>query len=275
METLYWTIFYVILARACKFVSKTVQIHSIVHCFMAAFVSGVAFYQVIGNEVFKLDAYRQIITSVSEEEGKLLKRVAYHSCGYFIGDTIDIYIDYTNKKRKEYVFHHIASAAGLCTVYMDSYISLWGLWLFEVGGCVHHIKHAAKVWELSAPWDSLSEVLYHTVYLTSRMFLFVNTTFSWFYVFEMSATPAVDIVCCIVVYILVVQNTIWWYKNFRATKTGRQIQRSFTEAMVYSYDEICRATSMDGDANVVVTPIATRSSTRKRRQASKGSSGIT
>jgi len=234
METLWWTVFYVLLARVCKLFSKTVQLHSIVHCFVASVVSGVVFYQVIGDEVFRLDVYRKMISGVTPADGLLLRQVAFHSAGYFLGDTVDIYIDYRNVKRKEYVLHHLASVAGLCTVYYDSYISLWGLWLFEVGGVVHHIKHAAKVFKWPGLWGTAAELLYHSVYVSSRLLLFVNTSFSWLYMHQ-SLTPYMDIVCGVVVYVLVIQNSMWWYKNMRATKMGRHIQRSFTEMMVYSY----------------------------------------
>ena len=111
-EVFAYALAYLALARTLKLCSKTVQLHSIVHCFVASLVSGVVFYGILGSEVFGLNVYPHILKIEDESQRLLLKQVAYHSAGYFLGDTVDIYIDSSNVKRKEFVLHHVFSFAG-------------------------------------------------------------------------------------------------------------------------------------------------------------------
>lgn len=77
---------------------------------------------------------------------------------------------------------------------------------------VHHIKHAAHVFQFSYWPNLVAEVLYHTVYLTSRLFLLVNTTYGLYFITE-SKTVILDILCFGAVYFLLYTNLIWWYQN--------------------------------------------------------------
>lgn len=220
---LYFIVFYVILARALKYWSKTVQLHSIFHCVAASIWAGYAIYVVCDGNLFTTNVYREFLV-VREQDKRLIQMVAFHSAGYFIGDTIDIYIDHENKKRKEFVLHHIAALCGILTVYCDVYIYLYGLWTLELGGIVHHIKHAAHVFEFPEPYYSLVEWLYHVVYVGTRALLMFNVTKILYYVRE-SDHQIVDMTCLLSVYILVIQNMIWWVKNLKNTiwKTEKKV----------------------------------------------------
>ena len=213
-----WSAAYVGLARICKRWSKTVQLHSIFHCFAAVGLSTYAFWQVADGHIWGFDIYHTILR-ISDGDKELLRQVAYHSSGYFIGDTIDIYMDAENTKRKEFVVHHLAALLGLCTIFFNGYMFLYGLWLLEIGGIVHHIKHASRTFQWPQPWLAVAEGLYHVVYVSSRVLLFTNTTNGWFYLHE-SNSKAMDVICFTVVYVLVAQNSVWWFKNARAAVVG-------------------------------------------------------
>ena len=217
---LVWGLSYLFLARICKRWSTTVQLHSVFHCFAAVALSTYAFWHVADGAIWGFDIYH-IMLRITSEQKLMLHQVAYHSAGYFIGDTIDIYIDHTNIKRKEFVMHHLAAFAGLCTVYLDGYMFLYGLWLLEIGGIVHHIKHAARTFHWPQPWFTIAEVLYHVVYVGSRVLLFSNTTNGWFHLHEQRilggrTAQLMDVICFLVVYVLVAQNSVWWFKNAKA-----------------------------------------------------------
>jgi len=124
-----------------------------------------------------------------------------------------------NTKRKDFVVHHLAALLGLCTIFFNGYMFLYGLWLLEIGGIVHHIKHASRTFQWPEPWFTVAEVLYHVVYVSSRVLLFTNTTNGWFFLHE-SNSKAMDVICFSVVYILVAQNSVWWFKNARSSIAG-------------------------------------------------------
>lgn len=214
VQLLAWSLGYLILATVLKCFSATVQLHSVVHCIAASIMTGFVFMDITPNyAMFGLDCYREILR-IEHQHNFLLEQVAIHSAGYFVADTLDIYFDFTpgGQKRRIYVLHHVASLAGLCTVFFDSHVALWGLWLFEIGGVVHHIKHAAKIFRWTFPFMLMAEFLYHTVYVWSRCLLFINTTRAWFFL-DQSSNAIMDVVCLLVVYVLVCQNMLWWFQN--------------------------------------------------------------
>lgn len=144
----------------------------------------------------------------------MLMMTAFHSTGYFVADTIDIFIDHTNKKRQIYVMHHLAAIFGLLTIYWESYIAVVGLWILELGGLVHHIKYAAHVFEVSRPFYIIAEALYHSVYLSSRLYLLVAVSYGA-YKIHVSKNFWIDSICFSVVYFLVAQNLYWWVLNVK------------------------------------------------------------
>jgi hypothetical protein len=209
-----WILFYVVLARCLKIYSDVVQLHSVFHCTVASVWTGFAILRITnGGSLLTYDLYHPM-QSVNDVDKSMLMMTAFHSAGYFIGDTIDICFDKINTKRRIYIFHHLVAVAGLLTIFWDSYICLLGLWTLEIGGIVHHIKHAAHVFKATAWMKNAAEVLYHVVYLLSRLYLLINTSYGFLCIRE-SKTIAIDLVCFAVVYILVAQNFIWWFQNFR------------------------------------------------------------
>ena len=211
----YFILFYVILARFLKIFSKTVQLHSLFHCVVSSLFAGYAIFIVCEGQLLTTNVYLRF-QNVQEDHKTVIEAVAFHSAGYFIGDTIDIYIDYENKKRRDYVLHHLAAVSGILTVYWESYIYLYGLWTLELGGIVHHIKHASHVYQWPQPYSTAAELLYHIVYVGTRAMLLFNVTQILYYIAE-SEHQVVDTICLVSVYILVIQNFIWWFKNLRTS----------------------------------------------------------
>lgn len=124
---------------------------------------------------------------------------------------------------------------GISTVHWDYYLCLYGIWALELGGVVHHLRHATKVYSNSYFVLIAGEVLYHLVYVLSRIFLFVNTTIG-LWNFRESKMPMLDAVCFVTVYVLIIQNTIWWWTN---------VQKLLTEPLEGSHSPVSPPTSAD------------------------------
>jgi hypothetical protein len=170
----------------------------------------------------------RILANVEDADKALFVIAAVHSTGYFIADTIDIFIDYTNEKRRVYVFHHLVALMGISTVHWDYYLCVYGIWALELGGVVHHLRHASKVYSNSRSVLIAGEVLYHLVYVLSRLFLLINTTVGLWNIME-STMPVIDAVCFLTVYILIIQNGIWWWTN---------VQKLMTEGLESSHSPV-------------------------------------
>ena len=207
-----WCAVYFTLATVMKVFSKTVMFHSIIHCFSASIFAGYALLRCTGGNLFTYDIYH-VMLDIKDPEGIWwLHQAVLHSTGYFISDTIDIRIDHTNLKRQIFVWHHLAAICGMATMFFDSYLCLVGLWSLEIGGVVHHIKHAAHVFQFSYWPNLVAEVLYHTVYLSTRLFLLVNNTYGLYFITE-SKTIVLDVMCFTATYFLLYVNLLWWYQN--------------------------------------------------------------
>lgn len=203
-------LFYLILARVCKWWSKTVQIHSIIHCILAFLFSHMF---LIGSLRYTFsDNISVVLQYLSPREEILAKLIIYHSIGYFTADTIDILIS-KDPKRYVYIFHHIVALIGLIMVFWGSYLPVFCIWILEMGGMVHHIKYAAEI-HGSTSIIILSEILYHTVYVFSRLVLAVNIYYG-FLVLKTSPTYYPDLIGLIIGSILIVQNMIWWSVNMK------------------------------------------------------------
>lgn len=209
-----WCVVYFVLASILKVFSRTVMFHSIIHCFSASIFAAYALYRCTNGNIFTYDIYHVLQNIKDPEDVWWLHQVVLHSTGYFISDTIDILLDHTNIKRQVYVWHHLAAICGMGTMFFGSYLSLAGLWSLEIGGVVHHFKHASHVFQFSYWPNLVTEVLYHAVYLSSRLYLFVNTSYGLYYITE-SQTVLIDVLCFSAVYFLVYTNLTWWYQNAR------------------------------------------------------------
>jgi hypothetical protein len=210
---LYFVLIYVGLARFFKRFSKTVQFHSMLHCFVSSIWCSIALYKLSDGNLLSTDFYN-ILNNINESDKGILEIAAFHSLGYFLGDTIDIFIDFENKKRRIYLFHHCVAIMGLLTIYWDSFLCLYALWTLELGGIVHHFRFASTVFEFTYPYSTLVEALYHIVYVTSRGLLLVTTNKTFAFVND-SKNPLLDGISCGLTYVLIIQNAIWWIHNVR------------------------------------------------------------
>jgi len=191
-----FVIIYLVLARVCKLFSKTVQIHSIIHCVTAFILTSVLFINEKINP-FSFDA----IDYLTSQNNLIIE----HSLGYFIADTIDIFLDHENIKRRVYILHHLVAIAGLLNATPDAIYPIWAL---EMGGVVHHLKYAAEVHNFRPSLKFIVEILYHVVYLTTRILVFINLYYS-----------NTKIINTLVMYVLLIQNLIWWSYNLRKLLT--------------------------------------------------------
>ena len=207
-----WCLIYFFLATILKIISKTVMLHSIIHCFSASLFAGYALLRCTNGNLFTYDLYHVMQYIDDPVSIWWLHQTVLHSTGYFISDTVDILLDHTNIKRQVYVWHHLAAICGMATIFFGSYLSLIGLWALEIGGVVHHIKHAAHVYQFSFWPNLISEVLYHTVYLSSRIYLLINNTYGVYFITE-SQSVVIDSMCFLATYFLLYTNIIWWYQN--------------------------------------------------------------
>ena len=217
-----WIACYIVLGRVLKAWSDNVQLHSVIHCLVASIWTSYGLYTITGIQLLGFDIYTLLSApSITHSQKAILLHAAAHSAGYFIGDTIDIFLDYTSsqqlvlkrfEKRKIYVFHHLVALLGILMTFGGSYVAVYGIWTLEIGGVVHHLRHAARVGWPAGRLALAADLLYHTVYVSTRMLLFVNVTKSFMLLYR-SQQPMLDVVCLTVSYILVVQNAIWWVKN--------------------------------------------------------------
>lgn len=207
----YFFLLYLVLARVFKIWSKKVQIHSIVHCVVSFLWTTYALFISTGESITNIHM-REILSDLSVERQLLYNMVVFHSMGYFMADIVDIIIDHTNDKRRIYLLHHVVAIAGLSTVYLGSYISIYPIWALEIGGIVHHLKHASEVYNFGSVTYILVQGLYHVVYVFSRVLLALNIydAFTWIC---HSNTAAADLMGLSVACVLLVQNFVWWGHN--------------------------------------------------------------
>jgi hypothetical protein len=167
----------------------------------------------LNSSVLNTDIF-SLFLNLSHYNKSLLLISAYHSAGYFLADTIDILIDYTNYKRHIYILHHIVAFLGIMTVHLGSYLSVYAIWCLEIGGIVHHIKHAADVYRIDPILEVGSHLLYHIVYLFSRILLTLNVL-NAFVLIGRSNNITGDLIGLLVSVILIIQNVIWWTYNVK------------------------------------------------------------
>ena len=215
---LYFVFIYLVLARIFKLWSRTVQIHSIVHCMVAFLWTSYILFIRMGNNIFSTN-FMVILQNINDNDKYLLILATTHSMGYFIADTIDILIDWNNKKRRIYILHHIAAIVGLTTVYIGSYIPIYAIWCLEIGGIVHHLKHGSEVYKFGKVYTVLTHITYHIVYLFSRILLGINT-FKEMIIIYKSNNILADMLGLVVALVLLVQNGLWWVHNVRKSVGG-------------------------------------------------------
>lgn len=197
--------------------SNRIQYHSIIHCVLAFLYTSFLFLIKERKESFDTDYYLLLYTKSND----ILYDIAiYHSIGYFLADTFDILLDYTNTKRRIYLLHHGSAIVGLSIIYWGSYIPVYPIWALEMGGIVHHLKNLSEMREIKDN-DIFDQILkhkivyqlfYHVVYLFSRILLTINVYKCLIHI-SLSRNPLPDLLGLTVVCVLIVQNIIWWFKN--------------------------------------------------------------
>ena len=209
----YWVGIYLVLARFFKIWSKKVQIHSIIHCVVAFLWTTFVLFIYLSNDLLSAN-FSTALQGLSDKEKHMILLASYHSAGYFLADIIDILIDYKNKKRQIYILHHVVAFAGISTVYWGSYLSIYAIWCLEIGGIVHHLKHAAEVNDFGSVPYYLSQLLYHVVYLFSRILLSLNVIGGLVGICK-SETILADLMGLTGAVVLLIQNGIWWVHNLK------------------------------------------------------------
>lgn len=210
---LFWIILYLFLARFFKIWSRKVQIHSIIHCVFAFVWTSYVLFINLSGKLLSTDFFN-ILNGLNNDEKNYVFMVIVHSLGYFIADTIDILIDSKNIKRRIYILHHIVAILGLFTVYWDSYLSIYAIWCLEVGAIVHHFKHSTEVYDFGLVAYIISNILYHVVYISSRIHMTFNTFIGFASLYKNGSNIA-NVVGLIVSIILLIQNFIWWGHNLK------------------------------------------------------------
>ena len=208
----YFFVLYLVLARVCNFWNKKVQIHSIIHCVISFLWTTYVLFISTGYSFLNTN-FRALLTNVTDRKF-MFSMIIFHSLGYFLADTVDIFIDYKNQKRRVYLLHHVVAIAGLSTIYWGSYISVYPIWSLEIGGIVHHMKHVSEVYDINIVIYLLIQGLYHVIYLMSRILLALNvyTVFTWIC---HSDTIGADITAIVVAIVLIIQNLLWWVHNVK------------------------------------------------------------
>ena len=200
----YWIAIYFYLAN--KLTINKVNIHSIIHCTVASLISTYVLLYRMNNNLFS----SQVGTKLQNVEivyKPFLSIIGTHSLGYFIADTLNIIIN--QPYNRKYIFHHIFAIFGIFTIFWESYISTYAIWSLEIGGIVHHLKYAADVYRVNKFSWWIIQMLYHVVYVSTRILIFINITNCLLNISN-SYTPIPDSVGIISGYGLVVQNGIWW-----------------------------------------------------------------
>lgn len=191
---MYIALIYLVLSRIFKTFTTDIQIHSIVHC-VTSFIFSTCSFIVLGINPLSFSVYNHFKNS------EIFDVIIYHSLGYFIADTIDILIDYKNVRRRIYLIHHVAAIIGLL---FGGYISVYPIWILEMGGIVHHLKYISEVYHFEN--DNVIQVMYHVVYLFSRVLLSIN-------VYNFMSSD--NLFITVIISVLLIQNFIWWLHNLK------------------------------------------------------------
>ena len=136
-------IFYLSLAYFTRGLFK-IQFHSIVHCINAVLLSSY-FYYFSNISLISINVIKQMNFAYND----FIYICASNSNGYFVADSIDIFLDNKNIKRKVYIRHHIMAILGISTVYLGDNKFILAIWCLEIGGILHHIKYMSEVYSFN------------------------------------------------------------------------------------------------------------------------------
>ena len=210
-----WFLAYIYLADFTdKLLAKRTQIHSIIHSVVAFLWTTWILCIYLPNNVLTTN-FAASLQGLTDDQQIIILMSIYHSTGYFLADTYDIlFVDWKNKKRRIYIPHHLAALIGISTVCYGSYLPVYAIWCLEVGAIVHHLKRIVEMYDCRPMIRLMTQVLYHVVYVSSRILLGLNVI-NAIQTVQMSETVSADIMGLIMAVILLIQSGIWWIHNAR------------------------------------------------------------
>lgn len=198
---LLFTLFYYTLAKTF---SQKLKIHSILHCISATLLNTYSVFYFYNINLMTLE-----FCNYNLKNTYWTGLATYNSLGYFISDSLDILSDWQNIKRRVFLIHHIFAILGLLVSFSDSILTNYAIWSLEIGGLVHHLKHASEFYNFSTLPYTVSHILYFTVYIISRLLFFINCSNCLLY----SDTSSYEKIGIFISYALIFQNMFWFYQN--------------------------------------------------------------
>ena len=181
---------------------KDIEMESIIHSLVSAFWSWYIFKKYIPIYLFSYKSLKNFIDYIEYKPDikfKLL-RLTKHSIEYYIADSLNIFIE--KDKRKIYILHHIISIIGLSSIFLDTYIGSYAIFLNTSAVIGHHTKRLFEKKENNYLKIFLF-IFYFFSYSISRVLMTINIIHYSFHIKKYQ-----DIIPIILTYPLVFQNFI-------------------------------------------------------------------
>ena len=201
-------LFYLII---CRTTPRYLELESLIHCLVSSFWHLYIIGKYIPGSMFWYNSLTNLTTYMPnhpELTGTFLLATE-HSIGYFVADLLDTLIDYKNVKRRQYIFHHIISILGISMQYAGSFIGSYGIFYAEIGAIGHHLRRLNKN-------DKKIFFFYLMTYGITRILMILNVIHQTFHL-----QSGRDIIPIMITYPLVIQNSIWLYKNVKSISLGK------------------------------------------------------
>lgn len=206
---MFWFIFYLTIHLSQK-VKPRVKIDSLIHSFLSVIWTSYVFTKYIPVSYLSVYGLKNFLDYVELNPGVKTSLINYtqHSISYFLADTAGILIrgDVSNI----YLFHHFISIIGLSSVYLNTYIGSYAIFLGEIGSLAHHVKRI----NISNRYGKIFLfLLYFFTYSISRFLMISNVVYYTFHVKKIQ-----DVIPLIITYPLIYQNAIWLIHNLKDIK---------------------------------------------------------
>lgn len=191
---------------------KNIEMESIMHSLISAFWSWYIFKMYIPIYLFSYESLNNFVDYI--EYNPIIKfnllKLTKHSIEYYIADTVNICI--AQDKRKKYILHHIISVIGLSSIFLDTYIGSYAIFLNAPAVIGHHTKRLFENIK-NKHLKLVVFIFYFFSYSISRILMSINIIHYSFHIKKYQ-----DIIPIFITYPLVFQNFIWLYKNFLKLK---------------------------------------------------------
>ncbi len=225
---LYFIFFYYFLA---KIFPTKLKIHSIIHCVSATIFNSIALFYINNINILTLNFCSYNLNANENIWFQIFVTIAtYNSFGYFIADSLDIISDWNNVKRRVFLIHHIFAILGLFVSLSGSVLTNYAIWSLEIGGIVHHLKHASEIYNFPYFYYLIAQILYLIVYLTSRILLLINSTNCLLY----NYTTIYEKFGIFISYCLLIQNMTWFFVNLKNLKLSNKTSYSSIKQITMS-----------------------------------------